>query len=185
MKKNSIGFLIIVLIVFSCKKEKNEANEYPNVDDFVAEMKRGWYVAHYDPYGYASHETYAFDGDSTITIGYSGDYCHIDDSILCTLEGIENIQYWNIMGSNNNLQLESQNLCGGNNHYAFQYTNYRAIEQLAQGYYVMTARIQLIGLSDTITLFHWDLHINPNPNYTKMYFHLDDWDQYFILHPLN
>jgi hypothetical protein len=168
--------------MISCKKEEDD---YPNEDYFIAQMKRGWYVAHYNPKDF-SHEVYAFDGDSTISIGYSGDYCYLGDSILCTLKGIEYIQYWEITGTKGNLHLKTQDLCGGVNHFTFSYTYYGGIEFLTLGLIGLRANIQLIGQDSIATLYCWDFDIEPKPDRNRMRFYLeDDYERYFIMHPIN
>jgi hypothetical protein len=108
-----IAILINLLMQYSCSKE----TEYVSWEEFVSTLTGEWIV---DEFTFG--DLYA-EGDS-INISYDGDFLKYsssagaqvtyseNDTVICELNGIEFMQRWTISYLNEELILQTNDLCG-------------------------------------------------------------------------
>jgi hypothetical protein len=150
-----ITMILLVIAVFSCKKDKDEACEFPE-ELFRAILAQDWYVSGYSDgehwhsgIGHTWDDVYEFDGDSTITIGIGDDpsQIFIDNPDLCSLPDIKNVGYWSITEQDSVFKIKKVSLCGDTSNFILQYENYRWRLGVPTDCYMMevTADIEFIN----------------------------------------
>jgi hypothetical protein len=106
------------------------------------------FISRYDP-----QQTYSLSGYS------------IDDSVICTLPYIENIENWTIIQNNDNLFLETRDFCGNSNNFNIYFNNiyyYEAYEMWGRTYPPhYTADLTLTNQSAVIEINNLNLDQNP------------------------
>jgi hypothetical protein len=166
----AFAILLSLLIQSGCKKETETAEElsYISREDFMSKMEGEWLVAsfgHRRVFTDERLEIYLMEDSVQYNVypANTSTMYSIDDSVLCTLNEIENIQYWTISGKSNNLSLVKQDLCDNTKTYNIIFSNYRY--SLETGYFTgkktrtntIWADIQLVSPYDTITLIGFNL----------------------------
>ncbi len=174
--------LITILIQNACKKD--EVSLSPVEIEFISKVQGDWTVAEFN---HALFYLFWGGQDTVCALTYTDqdaiyEYYSIDDSIVCTLPYIENIQTWTITEKNNNLLLETQDLCGNFNNYNIYFNNIRYHEEsylwIFHIYAGYTAEMKLVNQDTVITT-----SISTNDTITQMEFWKQDGDEanFFIL----
>jgi hypothetical protein len=139
----AFAMLITVLIQGACQKEDDY---YISRKDFANTLKGEWYVGGFGSLSFWADSIEYYDTSYAQYLR-----CSIYDSIVCTLDGIENIQYWTITGSNDDLYLETEDLCGGSDSFVINYQNQQSYQQvLAHNIYFLVANITLVSQDSCI-----------------------------------
>jgi hypothetical protein len=130
----TFAFLLMgmVLIQGGCsidKEDKKEDLSYISREDFMFKMEGDWYVNSFrrEHPGYDYGVNIWFSKDSIKYTVYPADTAiiySIDDPFLCTLDEIENIEYWTISENDNELILKTEDLCGDTNTFRIDFSNY-------------------------------------------------------------
>jgi hypothetical protein len=123
----SASILLITLLQSSCKDA-----DYMSREEFFSYMTGNWYVSRFSHYGHPVNlgnniTILVEDNGFTYEDEYAGTsiFYSFDDTIPCTLEDIEYLQYWTISEKNNKLTLVTNDLCGDTNVYTIEYKNYQ------------------------------------------------------------
>lgn len=175
-----VGIGSVVIILNSCKKEEEPHQDYPEYK-FINELKRSWYVGYYS----SSSPSVSFDFDGDSIINQNDVIYTLGDSVLCTLVGIENIQYWTITETNDVLYLKTEDLCGVINNYHFKYDNYQSFMQtFSPNDYLLRASVSLVGQDSTISFDNFELMVTDGvPSASNISFHIDKGYKRCYLYP--
>ncbi|MDT8394493.1 MAG: hypothetical protein RQ761_11655 [Bacteroidales bacterium] len=175
--------ILILALCACCKKDKEQA--YPE-DKFVSLLTQKWYVGCYVNYEDAiitPSIIYEYDGDSTVLQNYFNQYC-IGNPELCSLEYIENIQFWNIINQGGTLNLSVEDICGRTKDYIFKYSNYssKAGEDHTYFQYRITANISLTSDYLEIHPYEFELVISRYDTQPPLYFGFKTIEEFGLKH---
>lgn len=146
-------FAIMVTFLFqsACKNDDDNSSS----KEFANKIKGDWFVFEFWKMAYPSNPytdiCYVHINDSV------GDYYDdhapmysINDPTICGLPEIENMQYWTITESGDELTLKTIDLCGRIKSYKIDFSNYR-YDEVDDRYYIFAD----VNLSNTDTT--WQL----------------------------
>ena len=152
---------IIVALVSSCKKDKDEPNIPP---EFISKLTGKWKVQEFSTSRNDTTYYVILLGDSVVfqntLIPLELHFSKVDPAI-CSLPFIENIQNWTITKDNENLFLETQDLCGVSNNFNISFGKIQYYELVESDYWGRTvpehyfAEMRLQNQDTTITTDHF------------------------------
>jgi len=161
----SIAFALLVTVLM-----QSACRDYLSREEFIYKMTGEWQVITLNhavtPNNPVWVEIQVYE-DGIYYRTADGDHTYrIYDTILCTLPHMEKIQNWTITENNNDLFLETRDLCGVIKNYKIEFSNYQYHTEWGRREDIdgIDADIYLAGPDTLITFYNFSLRKSFNPD---------------------
>ena len=180
---SAFAMLAIFLMQYGCEKQFGRDAD----KDFASSMQGEWDVTYFSED--ITKVSITYQGDSLVYHTYTSEHnftaYSVSDPLICTLPEMENMGKWKITGKKDELNLETQDLCGNIKNYTISYSNCNYISHTSFGVTYNTddieADVQLIGSVNTVPLSGFRLTKSSEPNTIDFAVDENERYEYFTL----